>query len=265
MRKKSSVLVFLTIILSWIYSQNQTKIPTLYSEEKPPQNNTVQSQNSGNQSISNFSQAKKKLPLVFKDMQYTFYCDCPYQNQQVDIAACHYRPLKPQEERSYRLEWEHIVPAHAFGKSFKEWRDGHPECIDHKYKPYRGRKCAQKVSAEFNRMEADLYNLVPAIGETNRIRSNLEYGILGDSYKNIFGVCNFKTDGQTVEPQENIRGIIARTYFYMNDSYKGRGVISQKNQKLFAAWDKMYPISEKEKIRAKRIESIQGNPNPFVF
>ena len=34
--------------------------------------------------------------------------------------------------------------------------------------------------------------------------------------------------------------------------------------KLMTAWDKMYPVDAWEYLRAKRIERIQGNENPFV-
>lgn len=68
------------------------------------------------------------------------------------------------------MGWEHIVPAHAFGQSFKEWREGHPECVNRKGKLFRGRNCAQKVNIKFRYMQADMYNLVLAMGEINSLR-----------------------------------------------------------------------------------------------
>lgn len=49
-----------------------------------------------------------------------------------------------------------------------------------------------------------------------------------------------------------------------NSSYPGHGIISKKNRKLFEAWDKEDPVDYWECERSKRIESIQGNANPFV-
>ena len=51
---------------------------------------------------------------------------------------------------------------------------------------------------------------------------------------------------------------------YMDASYPNRGIISDKNKKLFDAWDKMFPVSEFECERAKRIEKIQGNVNDVL-
>jgi len=218
----------------------------------------------GNRSIENFPKSKKQLWGIFQGMEFTFYCHCPYQGTQVDIHACGYEPLNASDPRAYQVEWEHIVPAYAFGKSFKSWREGHPLCKSKEGKSFKGRKCAQKTSELFNHIEADMYNLVPAIGETNRVRSNLDYGVLSAASKFRFGACAFKTDGYVVEPEEGIRGFIARTYKYMDYAYKGRGIISNKNLKLFDAWDKMHPPTRDEIIRAKRIANVQGNSNPFV-
>jgi deoxyribonuclease I len=70
--------------------------------------------------------------------------------------------------------------------------------------------------------------------------------------------------GRKTEPRPDIRGDIARTYFYMNAAYPGRGIISRQNAKLFEAWDKEDPVDDWERERAQRIEQIQGNRHPFV-
>jgi len=64
------------------------------------------------------------------------------------------------------------VPAHAFGQAFKEWRDGAPDCVDSKGRLFKGRNCARKMVKLFRFMEADLFNLQPAIGEVNGLRSH---------------------------------------------------------------------------------------------
>ena len=68
-----------------------------------------------------------------------------------------------------------------------------------------------------------------------------------------------------VEPREEIRGEIARTYMYMDSVYPGRGIISKKNWKLFESWHRSDPVDEWECERAKRIEKIQGNRNEIVL
>ena len=51
---------------------------------------------------------------------------------------------------------------------------------------------------------------------------------------------------------------------YMDWAYPGHGIISNKNRKLFEAWDKADAVDEWECERNRRIEEIQGNVNPFV-
>ena len=125
-----------------------------------------------------------------------------------------------------------------------EWRDGHPKCINKKGNKFKGRKCAGKGNVQYKRMQADMFNLYPAIGEVN-------------------GVHYIKN--KKIEPKENIRGEIARTYLYMDSVYPGRGIISKKNRKLFDAWNKSDPVDQWECERARRIEKIQGNRNEVVI
>jgi len=111
--------------------------------------------------------------------------------------------------------------------------------------------------------EADLYNLVPAIGEVNGNRSNYSMAIISGEKRN-YGSCDVEIEGRKVEPTEGVRGNIARTYLYMDSVYPGRGIISNKNKKLFSAWNQSDPVDDWECQRSKLIEQVQGNKNPFV-
>jgi deoxyribonuclease-1 len=71
-------------------------------------------------------------------------------------------------------------------------------------------------------------------------------------------------EDRKAEPPEYVRGNIARIYKYMDAAYPGHGIISNKNRKLFDAWDKLDEVDAWECQRTKRIENIQGNENPFV-
>jgi len=113
-------------------------------------------------------------------------------------------------------------------------------------------------------MQADMYNLYPAIGEVNGRRSNYSMAII-EGEKREFGKCDIEISGRKIEPREEIRGEIARTYLYMDSAYPDRGIISKKNRKLFNAWNKSDPVDEWECERAKRIEKIQGNMNEVVM
>jgi deoxyribonuclease-1 len=113
------------------------------------------------------------------------------------------------------------------------------------------------MNEEYRRMQAHMFNLYPVIGEVNGRRSNYSMVII-EGEKRDFGKCDVEIKSREMEPREEIRGKIARTYLYMNSVYPGRGIISKKNRKLFDAWNKSDPIDEWECERAKRIEKIQG-------
>ena len=115
-------------------------------------------------------------------------------------------------------------------------------------------------------MQADMYNLYPAIGEVNGRRSNYSMAII-EGEEREFGKCDVEIKSRKVEPKESIRGEIARTYLYMDSVYPGRGIISKKNRKLFESWNQIDPIDkwECERARARRIEKIQGNRNEVVM
>ena len=108
-----------------------------------------------------------------------------------------------------------------------------------------------------------MYNLVPAVGEINGLRSNYSFAIIPGE-KRDFGTCDMEIENRKAEPPSEVRGNIARIYFYMDAAYPGHGVISRKNRKLFKAWDEQDPIDPWECERNKRIEKLQGNENPFV-
>ena len=216
----------------------------------------------GNTRIASFHDAKRAMKDVFADHRRTLYCDCQYDGRgEIDFTSCGYVPTKASKRR---VEWEHVVPAEAFGRSFREWREGHSECIDKKGKPFHGRNCARKTSSEFRRMEADMYNLYPEAAELNRLRANYAMAMIAGEAR-AFGGCDVEIADHEIEPRPEIRGDIARTYAYMDAAYPGRGVLSDKNRKLFEAWSHEDPVDAWECERAARIASMQGNTNEFVM
>jgi len=218
---------------------------------------------SGSQCLASpFSRTKKLLPQVYSGHQITFYCGCGYSGKSPDLDSCGYVPRK-NRKRASRIEWEHIVPAQAFGQSFREWRVGDPACVNSRGKRYKGRRCARKASKDFAKMEGDPVNLVPSVGEVNGDRSNYSYAeIPGEKRK--YGNCDFEIEHRKAEPREKVRGDIARVYFYMDQKYPGRGIISRKNRKLFEAWNRLDPVSGWEKERNRRIFQVFGVYNSFV-
>ncbi|MDO4936376.1 MAG: endonuclease [Sutterellaceae bacterium] len=216
----------------------------------------------GNTEIVSFNQAKHLLEKkVYKDHRVTFYCQAPFDDKKnINLPAGFTTPK--HNKRAHRVEWEHVVPAENFGRAFVEWREGDEKCVDNKGKPFKGRKCAEKANETFRLMQADMYNLYPAIGAVNALRSNYRYSLLPTSPV-TFGTCPMKIDGNRVEPPEYTRGVIARTTLYMAEVYP-QYRLSSADRKLMEAWNKMYPVDKWECLRAERIEKIQKNENTFV-
>lgn len=217
----------------------------------------------GNTSIDSFNQAKRLLEQkVYYDHRVTLYCEAKFDERKNIFLPKGFVAQKHQS-RATRVEWEHVVPAENFGRAFIEWREGDRACINSSGRPFKGRKCAEKVNFDFRLMQADLYNLYPAIGAVNAARQNYNFQLL-PGVASSFGTCPMKIDGHRVEPPENARGPIARTYLYMAEVYPKYFKLSRQQNRLMQAWDNQYPVTQWECTRAKRIEQIQGNSNRFV-
>jgi deoxyribonuclease-1 len=211
--------------------------------------------------LSALTYDKVSLRKIHSFHPYTLYCGCRYEGKKVDLQSCGYKIIK-NKRRAQRVEWEHVVPAHAFGQAFLEWREGSANCIKKNGRRFKGRKCAQ-TNAEFQKMESDMYNIYPEIGELNGLRSN--YSMAAITGKRLeFGDCKAAIQERKFEPMDVAKGVVSRTYMYMDATYPGRGIISDKNRKLFEAWNKMYPAADWECERARRIESLQRTPNLVV-
>lgn len=224
---------------------------------------TSEAQAAGNEWNDSFSKAKKTLERqIYHDHRITLYCGAAF-DEKKNVTLPEGFTAAKHEKRAGKVEWEHVVPAENFGQAFAEWREGDAQCVDNRGKAFKGRKCAEKVSREYRLMQADLYNLYPAIGAVNALRQNYNFQMLPGE-KPDFGSCEMKIADRKAEPPVRARGQIARTYKYMADAYGPRYKMSRQQVQLMDAWDKMYPVDQWECTRAKRVERLQGNENMFV-
>lgn len=205
------------------------------------------------QADQSFSQSKKILKDIYADHHTTFYCGCEYsyanKGNMIDRSSCGYEPRiavskkGKDNTRARRIEWEHIMPAENFGRHLPCWKEG-------------GRKNCTQVSPEFRAMEADMMNLVPAIGELNGDRSNFRYGPF-DPKPGQYGECRFQVDFEAdrayVRPE--IRGDIARIYFYMSEKYNIP--LSKQERQMMEVWSKQDPIDAWEIEKKKRVQRYQ--------
>lgn len=111
-------------------------------------------------------------------------------------------------------------------------------------------------------MEADMYNLFPAIGAVNAAREHRAYAEL-PSAAPTFGDCAIKIARGAFEPPDRAKGQIARASLYMAAQYS-RLHLSKQQRQLFNAWNTRFPVDEWECKRARRIERIQGNANMYI-
>ncbi|WP_407310425.1 endonuclease [Pseudomonas sp. nanlin1] len=199
--------------------------------------------------------AKQKVYLdQANSAQGELYCGCKWtwvgqSGGRIDPNSCGLKARK-QATRAQRTEWEHIVPAWTFGHQRQCWQNGGREhCVDD--------------DPIFRAMEANLFNLYPAVGEVNGDRSNFNYG-MASAIVPQYGQCKTKVDFEqrAAEPRDEVKGLVARTTFYMFDRYNLS--MSRQQQQLLMAWDKQYPVTPWEQERNKRISAIMGHPNPFV-
>lgn len=209
---------------------------------------------------NDFNEAKvRSKTKVYMDQTHqgegTLYCGCDWSwvgksGGRVDLASCGYQ-VRKQQARAERIEWEHIVPAWVFGHQRQCWQQG-------------GRKNCIETDAIFRKMEANMHNLAPSIGEVNGDRSNFSYGQLADNVEYPYGQCRSRVDfkQRVFEPRDEVKGQVARVYFYMYDRYNLS--MSRQQEQLLMVWDKKYPPSEWEKLRDERIAEQMGHNNPFV-
>jgi len=213
---------------------------------------------------SSFSKSKKiLLKKIYFDNQVTFYCSNPYEIKRVKNKEKtliiqdkkYYTPRNMYYKsgkiniRAQRIEWEHVMPAHNFGQHLSCWRNG-------------GRKNCSKDKT-FKMMESDMHNLVPSIGEVNGDRSNYRYGANKPTVGQ-YGQCKMQVDfkAKRAYVKDDIRGDIARIYFYMSDKYNIR--LSKQERRMMEAWNKQDPVDDWERIKNQRVGKLQGNLNKFI-
>lgn len=134
--------------------------------------------------------------------------------------------------------------------------------------------------------KADIVHVVPADGYVNNRRSNLPLGEVGTAtYESANGYSKLgscKTSGYSgtvFEPNDEVKGDLARIYFYMATCYEDNaknwsgvfgGTKYQPMQKwafdMMVRWSKLDPVDEVEIARNNAIarSDVQGNRNPFV-
>lgn len=185
----------------------------------------------------------------------------------------------------YLRDWysniTNYVPGSAFG-TYKAEGDAYN----------REHTMPQSWYSEATPMKSDIVQVLPTDGYINNMRSSNPYGEVNTSAKNFkqsaggyskSGDC--RTPGYTgvvFEPNDEIKGDIARIYFYMMTCYEDRilswqngtadAVIGGTKQQplqqwvvdMLMRWSKLDPIDDTERARNEAVYEVQQNRNPFV-
>ncbi len=126
----------------------------------------------------------------------------------------------------------------------------------------------------------DIHHLRPCDATVNSARSNKAFDNGGVAHREAT-LC--KTDSDSWEPRDAVKGDIARMMFYMATRYEGKDpsdydskdlilvntVIDDKSGKhgvlsALLKWHEADPVDEFERKRNNTIQSIQKNRNPFI-
>jgi endonuclease I len=138
-------------------------------------------------------------------------------------------------------------------------------------------------------MYSDAFHIYPTDGKVNNQRGNYPYGECangssiassnGVSALGKLGTCTFSGyTGTVFEPDDQYKGDLARSYFYMIACYNNQvsgwtsemlngtsyPAFSDWALNLLLKWHREDPVSEKETNRNEAIYAAQKNRNPFI-
>ena len=135
-------------------------------------------------------------------------------------------------------------------------------------------------------MRSDIVHVIPTDGYVNNRRSSFPFGEVGSAtYQSNNGYSKLGSaksglgyTGTVFEPNDEVKGDIARIYFYMVTCYQNKctgwsggvftGTTYQPLAKwafdMFMRWSKQDPVDNVERARNEAVMTVQGNRNPFV-
>jgi len=133
-------------------------------------------------------------------------------------------------------------------------------------------------------IKSDIVHVLPTDGYVNNRRSNYPFGeVKSVTYQSNNGYSKLGTcktegySGTVFEPNDKIKGDIARIYFYMITRYEdlcgswGHSVftstypgLTQWTLDMMMRWSKQDPVDAVEIARNNAVYEVQGNRNPYV-
>ncbi|MEG1587437.1 MAG: endonuclease [Bacteroidales bacterium] len=136
-------------------------------------------------------------------------------------------------------------------------------------------------------MYTDLYHLYPSDSYANSQRSNLPYGKINsgnatwsNGYCKMGKMTTAGFSGIVFEPNNEIKGNLARTYFYFATRYEnedfskwgGSEMLTLSQYPFYRSWaidvllewNRLDPVDDTERKRNDAVAKIQGKRNPYI-
>lgn len=194
---------------------------------------------------------KNELLKIHQDHRFTFFCQQPFSIQgKATFKACEKCPIIFMS-----IQWMPIVPYTRLANEMLCYKE--KICIDASGKRFKGLRCCRQTNPFYQKMEADLFNYVPEMPALKNLRGNLSFATVSHNEKQT-AECDLYIDKKEkiIEPPAITRGLIARTYLYMRDTYRLH--LSEDEINQYLQWHHSYPISDWERERNQRIRVLQG-------
>ncbi len=184
----------------------------------------------------------------------TFFCDQPFSN----FGEIH-EHSKHQPALNEKITCMYLVPLKKLAPFYACY---HQKCVNQKGKVSQGLRCCQRDN-QFQEMQKDLHNLVPETRQLKKERERYRFAELSNTPSKKSG-CHFVIDKKSkqLEPALSKRGMIARAYLYMKDTYPFR--LTDEEMALYLKWHEQYPVTQDERERNEKIFLMQGRRNHWV-
>lgn len=150
---------------------------------------------------------------------------------------------KPFTEKTHLIKESYVYPT-------RQMRD-HLQCGTN--------RLCKKNSEAYNKMLADLHNIVPVDSVYEFKLKSSHFGILDPAAG--ADECGVKKSFHLIEPRDSIKGDVARILLYMQDTYDLPLIMPLADIEL---WNQLDPPDGKETARNAKILELQGTSNTFV-
>lgn len=136
----------------------------------------------------------------------------------------------------------------------------------------------QSMGAEDEPARADMYHIYPELDYVNNTRSNLPFGNITNA--NVWFLGDQTTtstpsdpenwasaNGSNFEPSDDRKGDVARSifYFYLIYNDVANEAFFQGMRETLLEWNELDPVDQYERVRRNKVQSFQGNDNPFII